>query len=331
MGIENIDREYAQRLIDTSAKMRGWKCTRVIGKGSFGTVCEIRKGGESCALKIISIPVSDNELYEKQLEMGDNPAMLRAEFQRQIDKVIEKEISVLDLCRGQQNIVQLYDWEVITNPDNNVCFYVLVRMELLTDLMSYLKGKKHKDVLRMFCDVTQALVFLESRRMLHRGIRAINIMVSDEGVYKLTDSGEAGEILRDDAASTMASPPFLYYIAPEIVHHHLYDNRTEMYCLAMMVYYCLNRGRFPFQNDNISMEEIYNMRVDEARRIPPIEGVDDAFNAVLLKCLEHDPEKRYASASMLLEDIRRVMQNPSFRDGALNIDEIRKYIHSINC
>ena len=322
MGIENIDREYAQRLIDTSAKMRGWKCTRVIGKGSFGTVCEIRKGGESCALKIISIPVSDNELYEKQLEMGDNPAMLRAEFQRQIDKVIEKEISVLDLCRGQQNIVQLYDWEVITNPDNNVCFYVLVRMELLTDLMSYLKGKKHKDVLRMFYDVTQALVFLESRRMLHRDIKRANIMVSSKGTYKLTDFGEARDILRRNAASTMAGTPF--FMAPEVAHHQLYDNRADLYSLAMTVYYCLNRNRYPFQNDNVSAQEAYNMRVDEARQIPPIEGVDDAFNAVLLKCLEYDPNNRYASAFMLLEEIKRVMESRSFRDGTLTITYVKE-------
>ena len=161
MAFENITEKNAQRLIDLSAQMRGWTIVRKLGGGSFGTVFEIsHRGSENSALKIIPIPLSEHELAEKRLEAGNDDELLRREFQLQVDKVREKEISVLETCKGEPNIVQLYEWETIPNPDNPVCFYVLIRMELLIRLQDYLPGKTQKDALKMFHDIAHALEFL---------------------------------------------------------------------------------------------------------------------------------------------------------------------------
>ena len=322
MAFENITEKNAQRLIDLSTQMRGWTCVRKLGGGSFGTVFEVsRRGSENSALKIIPIPLSENELAEKRLEAGNDDEVLKREFELQVEKVREKEISVLETCKGEPNIVQLYEWETIPNPDNPICFYVLIRMELLIRLQDYLPGKTQKDALKMFRDIAHALEFLESRRMLHRDIKRENIMVSPRGVYKLADFGEARDILKKNAASTKAGTP--YFMAPEVANGRQYDNRADIYSLAMTVYHCLYNYRYPFMrrdgHSDISSMEAYNMRVAEMRPIKPIPDLDPEFNAILLKCLAYEPTDRYPSARMLYDELSDLMNKRGFADAPLNL------------
>lgn len=315
MSNETHDKKKYQRIMDLSGTFREWSCTRWIGSGTFGTVVEIRKkkGGEVSALKVIPIPLTENELREKQQELGDDPAILKLEFQDQINKVREKEIGVLEKCRGQQNIVQIYESDVVPNPTNPVCSYILIRMELLFKIEDYLRGKTQRDVLKMFRDIAQALDFLESRRMLHRDIKRANIMISQSGDCKLTDFGEARDILTKNAASTKAGTP--YFMAPEVWFGQRYDSRADIYSLAMTVYNCLYQFRYPFQQlgtqSQISANDANQQRL-AGYRIPPIPNVDDRLNQILLKCLEYEPSDRYPSARALLEDINKLLQIRSF-------------------
>ena len=314
------DRKKYQRIMDSSSVFREWNCARYIGSGSFGTVLEIHKkrGGEISALKVIPIPLTENEFREKQQELGDDPQLLRLEFNDQIKKVREKEIGVLEQCRGQRNIVQVYESDVVPNPDNPICSYILIRMEMLYKIEDYLRGKTQKDVLRMFRDIAQALDFLESRRMLHRDIKRANIMINQSGDFKLTDFGEARDILTKNAASTKAGTP--YFMAPEVWSGQRYDSRADIYSLAMTVYNCLYQFRYPFQQlgarSEVSAYEANQKRL-EGRPIPPIEGVDPRLNEILLRCLQYEPSERYPSARLLLEDINRLMSSRNFTNEKL--------------
>ena len=168
----NEKKKY-QKLMDSSAKLKTWSFVRYIGRGTFGAVMEVRsrRNDERCALKAIHIPVNDEEYHERRTECGGDLNLLREEFQKQVRKVIEKEIGVLEACKGQPNIVQIYEYDVVADPEDPVCCYVLIRMELLLNLHRYLADNKtHMDALRLFRDIAQALVFLEKRRMLHREI-----------------------------------------------------------------------------------------------------------------------------------------------------------------
>ena len=320
MGGVGQDRvKLFQRLLDSSGRLGEWKCVRMIGAGSFGTVLEIRHrhSGELCALKLIPIPLNDDELREQ--ELGGDPNQLRQEFQRQINQVIDKEIGVLQRCKGQPNIVAFYDYDVVPNPANPVCSYIMIRMELLTPLATWLRGKTHRDVVVMLRDISRALTFLESQRMLHRDIKRANIMVGRDGRYKLTDFGEARELLSRSAASTrgVGTP---YFMAPEVAQGKPYGAQADLYSLGMTAYHCLCRYRYPFmQSEGIGKDDAYRMRL-EGRRVPPIRGVDGRLNRILQRCLEFEPRDRYASARELLEDVEALLRASDFADGRLGGD-----------
>ena len=314
------DLKKYQRIVDRS-KLTGWKCVACLGSGSFGTVLRIRRGGSAdCALKVIPIPLTEEEFREREAEFGGNRDLLRQEFREQIRKVFDKEIAVLENCKGHPNIVQLYETDVIPDPDRPLRSCILIRMELLTKLETYLYGKTQKDALCMFRDIARALVFLESRRMLHRDIKRANIMVSSKGVFKLTDFGEARDILGRKAASTRVGTP--YYMAPEVALGHPYDARADIYSLAMAVYSCCYRLRYPFQQlggrSSVTAFEAKEIRL-QGRRIPPIPDLDERFNAILLRCLEFEPGARYASARILLDDLENLLRSRSFRNARLEL------------
>lgn len=319
---ETQDMKKYQSILDASAKMKGWVYVRTIGGGTYGTVIEVqqRRGTEHCALKCIPIPLNDKEFLEAEQDCSGDPELMRRDFQSQIKKVLEKEIAVLELCKGQKNVVQMQDYDIVSDPENPVRYYILICMELLIGLRDYLQGKTQWDVLKMFRDIAQGLEFLERRRVLHRDIKRENIMVDRTGAYKLTDFGEARDILTKNAASTKAGTP--YFMAPEVFNQRKYDSRADIYSLAMTVYHCLFQFRYPFQQpdsaSSITAHEAFSRRMSGAP-IPPIPDVDKQFNAILLKCLEYDPRNRYPTAQALLADINRLMQSQTFVNHKLKI------------
>lgn len=319
-GESKVNENLLKKVIRESQKLKGWKYARFIDSGSFGAVVEIKKGGKRCALKMIPIPLKESELRDRTNEYGGDVQMLKREFDTQARTVVDKEIKVLEQCKGQPNIVQIYDWDIVPNPDNNICCYVLIRMELLCKLLDHLTGKTHRDVLIMFQDIARALDFLANYRILHRDIKVANIMVSTNNEYKLTDFGEARDILRKSAAST-AGVGTPYFMAPEVIESQPYDAHADIYSLGMTVYYLLANLHYPFQSSSsgygFTAPEAYEMR-KSGRRIPPIPNVDDRLNEILLRCLEYDPMDRYPDVHMLYQDVTALVNSRSFVNHKLN-------------
>ncbi len=290
---------------------KGWNAVKEIGSGTYGSVFRIEShAGDVCALKVIPIPTSDADLFDAVAACGNDKLKARSMFDNQLNTVLDREISTAKSCSDCPNVFRVYEEAVVNDPNNPALRYIMVRMELLSDLKSYLDrtSATQKDVLKMMRDVASALCYLEKKRILHRDIKTANIMVDGNGVFKLTDFGEArAQQINGNHTRYRGTP---YYMAPE-VQKGRYDNRADIYSLGIVAYFFLNGRKYPFVGGSVRANDGYERRM-RGEPCPPIRGADRDINRVVLKCIAYDMNNRYASAADLLHDINDLLKNNSY-------------------
>ena len=287
----------------------GWEVSKELGTGSFGSVFRIEsKTGEICALKVIPVPRTSAEAYEAIQLYGGDIERARASFDGMIERIRDRELKTVKQCAGCPNVYRIFEDVVVDDPAERVQRYIMVRMELLVELKTYLSapGMRQRDVIKMMSSICSALAYMQSQGILHRDIKPANIMVDGRGTYKLTDFGEARVMERESSQTISRGTP--YYMAPEVTRSSHYGHRADIYSLGVVGYYLLNGLAYPFSQYGCSAMEGYERRM-KGERCPDIAGVDPMINRVLHGCLAYRPESRL-DAVELLRELNALLKDP---------------------
>ena len=289
-----------------------WKVSEEIGKGSYGTVykCLKEENGvkEYSAIKVISVPQNEYQISEVALEKMSSEQS--KEYYKDIADELVKEIEILRTLKGTKNIVEIYDAEVVEKEDG-IGWYILIRMELLTDFNTYSNNKKFNEaeVIKLGLDLGSALSVCHKAKIIHRDIKPENIFVDAEGNFKLGDFGVAKQM--EKTQGSMSIKGTYYYMSPEVFSGKKCDGRADMYSLALVMYKLLNNDRLPFYDLNKQIVKYSERQAAFERRIkgeelPAIEGVSKELNAVVLKACSFkntDRQKNIDEFSAQLEKI----------------------------
>ena len=143
--------------------------------------------------------------------------------------------------------------------------------------------------------VLAALAFAHSRNVIHRDIKPPNIIVTPDGIAKLTDFGIARS--RGDATLTAAGTAVgsLYYMSPEQIQGGIADARSDLYSLGVTFYEAVT-GQRPFQGTNdyaVMQAHFAGAPVAPSDRSP---AIPRALSALILKAISTAPESRFQTA-----------------------------------
>jgi serine/threonine-protein kinase len=179
--------------------------------------------------------------------------------------------------------------------------------------------------LTLFLRVAEATQYAHRNLVVHRDLKPSNILVTADGTVKLLDFGLAKLL----APSTVFAPLTTRtghrwmtpeYAAPEQVRGDAVSTLTDVYQLGVVLYELLS-GHLPFADRPRSLHELERAILDE-EPVPPSTAVLRAdarreearlrsralrgdVDAIVMKALHKEPERRYASAAALQEDIER--------------------------
>jgi serine/threonine protein kinase/Flp pilus assembly protein TadD len=179
--------------------------------------------------------------------------------------------------------------------------------------LQMLEGLSYVDaVLWIASALADGLAHAHERGILHRDLKPANVLLTDEGQPMLLDFNLSEDVKARPAVALIGGT--LPYMAPE--HLEAFqgkggsvDARSDLYSLGVIVFELLT-GRHPFSRPPGSLEEVLPRMVEERRRPPPAlrpfnPAATPAVEAIVRRCLEPDPARRYQTARQLHEDLER--------------------------
>jgi hypothetical protein len=254
-----------------------WRLEREIGRGGMGIIFTARRegSGELVALKVLRDPGRASLV---QRFVRETTAVARLDHPN-IVRLIED---------GKAGDLPWYAMEFVDGatlddlaqrPDAETAFPVRRRVEIVRD-------------------VARAVAYAHERGVIHRDLKPANILISREGVAKVTDFGlakledEERKLTRTGAA--LGTPR---YMSPEQIRGQPVDRRTDVWALGVILYELIE-GNGPFESEDL--QDLY-ARIAESAPTAPIKV--PGLGRVALKAIEKDPADRYPDAIAFANDL----------------------------
>ncbi|HET7308996.1 MAG TPA: protein kinase [Actinomycetota bacterium] len=193
------------------------------------------------------------------------------------------------------NIVAVFD----SGSDDGTHFIVteLVEGETLADRLRRDGPMPPADAVAVAVDIARALVAAHTRGLIHRDIKPGNVMLLPDGRVKVVDFGIARAAGSDTLTHTGVVLGSTAYLSPEQAGGQPVDERADLYSLGCVLYEMLT-GRVPFRADT-PIATMYRHVNEDAPPPSTIAPVQPELEDVVLRCLEKDPKRRFASAAAL--------------------------------
>jgi WD40 repeat protein len=152
----------------------------------------------------------------------------------------------------------------------------------------------------------QGLAYAHSRGVVHRDIKPSNLLLDTDGVVWITDFGLAKA---DDDGLTATGDILgtLRYLAPERFHG-VADARGDVYALGLTLYELLTLRPAYASSDRLKLVE--KVKNEEPPRPRTLDGrIPRDLETIVLKAIDKDPARRYATAEAVAEDLRRFLDD----------------------
>lgn len=159
--------------------------------------------------------------------------------------------------------------------------------------------------------IAEAIHFAHSRGILHRDLKPSNVLIDSSDQPRVMDFGLAKNLATDSSlTATGAVQGSPSYMPPEQAtgDRRKVGVRSDVYSLGAMLYHLLT-GRPPFVAQTIA---VTLQQVETAEPLAPRllnSSVPRDLETICFKCLEKDPERRYATAGELAEELDRFLKD----------------------
>ncbi len=207
------------------------------------------------------------------------------------------------------NIVSIFDVGV----DNGIYYIVmeLIQGKTLKEIILEEKGPlPWKWSVNVAIQIASALEMAHKNNIIHRDIKPHNIIITEDGVAKVTDFGIAKAVSNSTITAFGKTIGSVHYFSPEHARGGYTDAKSDLYSLGIVLYEMVT-GKVPFDADTPVSIALKHMQEEP---VPPIEknpNLPEALNKIILKALKKDPMLRYQTATELLQDLKSALKNPS--------------------
>ena len=227
------------------------------------------------------------------------------------------------------NIVSVYDVGV----DGNLHYIVmeLVKGKTLKDIIVEEKGPlPWKWSVNIAIQIASALETAHKNHIIHRDIKPHNIIITEDGVAKVTDFGIAKAVSNSTITAFGTTIGSVHYFSPEHARGGFTDEKSDIYSLGVVMYEMLT-GRVPFDADTPVSVALKHMQEEPIAAIVANPNIPIAVNDIIMKSLKKDPNLRYQSATAMLIDLKRALKEPqgNFVDNNEYVDAPTQRISTI--
>ena len=234
------------------------------------------------------------------------------------------------------NIVSVYD----VGNEGNLYYIVmeLIQGKTLKEIIVEEKGAlPWKWSINIATQIASALEIAHKTNIVHRDIKPHNIIITEDGVAKVTDFGIAKAVSNSTITAFGSTMGSVHYFSPEHARGGFTDSKSDLYSLGVVMYEMLT-GKVPFEADTPVSVALKHMQEEPISPLEANPNIPSAVNDIILKALKKDTSQRYQTATEMLQDLRRALKEPggdfvennyndfgaTQRIGTLNDEKIKK-------
>ena len=246
------------------------------------------------------------------------------------DQVLNRYIAVKilrDEFTTDQEFIKRFEVEAqaaasITHP-NIVSVYDVGREEnLYYIVMELIQGKTLKEIIieeegplpwkwsvNIAIQIASALEVAHKNSIVHRDIKPHNIIITEDGIAKVTDFGIAKAVSNSTITAFGTTIGSVHYFSPEHARGGYTDAKSDLYSLGVVMYEMLT-GKVPFDADTPVSVALKHMQEEPEDPRKLNENIPQAVNDIILKAMRKDTNLRYQNATEMLNDLKRALKNP---------------------
>lgn len=205
------------------------------------------------------------------------------------------------------NIVSVYD----VGQEYNI-YYIVMELIQGKTLKQIIEEDGHlswKWSVNIAIQIASALEMAHKNNIIHRDIKPHNIMITEDGVAKVTDFGIAKAVSNSTITAFGTTLGSVHYFSPEHARGGYTDSKSDLYSLGVVMYEMVT-GKVPFDADTPVSIALKHMQEEPVPPIKVNKEIPFAVNQIILKAMKKDPNERYQNASEMIKDLNIALKRP---------------------
>ena len=206
------------------------------------------------------------------------------------------------------NIVSVYD--VGSEGDIHYIVMELIKGKTLKEIINEDGALSWKWSVNVAIQIASALETAHKNNIIHRDIKPHNIIITEDGIAKVTDFGIAKAVSNSTITAFGTTIGSVHYFSPEHARGGYTDAKSDLYSLGVVLYEMVT-GQVPFNADTPVSVALKHMQEtpEEPMKINP--AIPKAVNDIIMKAMQKDVNLRYQTATEMLKDLSLAIKNPT--------------------
>ena len=246
---------------------------------------------------------------DKVLKRNVAVKVLKDEFTTDEEFIKRFEIEAQSAARlTHPNIVSIYD----VGSEDNLYYIVmeLIRGKTLKEIIVEERGPlPWKWSVNVAIQIASALEMAHKNNIIHRDIKPHNIIITEDGIAKVTDFGIAKAVSNSTITAFGTTIGSVHYFSPEHARGGFTDAKSDLYSLGVVMYEMVT-GRVPFDADTPVSVALKHMQEEPEEPIELNPNLPTSVNKIIMKAMQKDTTLRYQSATEMLRDLRKSLKDP---------------------
>ena len=206
------------------------------------------------------------------------------------------------------NIVSVFD----VGQEYNIYYIVmeLIQGKTLKQIVSEEGALPWKWTVNIAIQICSALEMAHKNGIVHRDIKPHNIIITEDGIAKVTDFGIAKAVSNSTITAFGTTIGSVHYFSPEHARGGYTDAKSDIYSLGVVMYEMIT-GRVPFDADTPVSVALKHMQEEPIEPKKLNSKVPEAVNQIILKAMKKETSDRYSSATEMMKDLSLALKNPT--------------------